>query len=90
MLINTLQWFILKEIINYNIKNNKKLYLYINRQLLLYLCKKKGIRKSFIVKVLEIEFIFLNQWEKLVISTLTRGCAIILAEFIYIKQLDSI
>lgn len=47
------------------------MYLNTDRQLLLYLRGEEGIRKSHVVKVLEIGFALLDQQKKLVICSPT-------------------
>lgn len=43
--------------------------------MLLYIQRERKVRKSWVVKVLKIEFVFFNKYKKLVNSTLTEYIA---------------
>ncbi len=57
---NKLQRLVVEEIIDYVIKNKRKMQLNTDAQLLLYLCRERGVGKSHIVKTLEIGFTLLD------------------------------
>lgn len=67
LLLNTLQYLVLEEVYNYVIKNKRKLYITKKDQLLLYVRRKKGIKKIHIIHALEIEFSLLNRRNELML-----------------------
>lgn len=82
--LNQLQHLIVKRILNNAIGNKGKIYLKSNQQLLIYGRGKCGVKKSKVVKAIEISFALLGRRNKLVISMLTDSAQIKLAEIRYI------
>lgn len=64
---------IVKNILNHAIKNKRKIYFDINQQLLIYIKDERRIRKSGIIKTIEMGFIFLSKRNKLVIFVPTSS-----------------
>lgn len=72
---NQLQYLIVERILDYAIGNKKKIYLESNQQLLIYARGEGEIRKSKIVKAIEMGFALLEKRNELVISVLTGSAA---------------
>lgn len=66
---------IIENILDYAIKNKRKIYLNLDQQLLIYIKGEKGVKKTKVVKALEIGFTLLNKWNKLVIFVSTNSIA---------------
>lgn len=66
---------IIKGILNYIIRNKWKIYFKSNQQLLIYVKSKSGIRKSRVIKAIEIGFVLLSRRNELVIFVLTDFAA---------------
>lgn len=64
LLLNQLQYLIIKEILDHAIRNKGKMYLDSNQQLLIYVRSKSGVGKSKIVKVIEMGFTLLSKRNK--------------------------
>lgn len=64
---------IIKSILDYAIKNKQKIYLNLNQLLLIYIRGEKEVRKSRIIKIIEIDFVLLSRKNKLVISAFTNS-----------------
>lgn len=75
LLLNQLQQLIIGDILDYIIKNKKRMYLDSNQQLLIYVRDEGRVGKSRIVKVIKIGFTLLGKRKELVISALTRFIA---------------
>lgn len=64
---------IVREILDYAIWNKGKMYLEPNQQLLIYVKGKDGVRKSRVMKAIEIGFALLERKNELGISALTSS-----------------
>lgn len=62
---------IVKEILDYTIKFQKKIYLDFEEQLLIYIRGKGGVEKSKVVKAIKMGFILVSIRKELVISAPT-------------------
>lgn len=58
---------IVKEILDYTIRNKEKMYLKLNQQLLIYIRGKSEVEKSRVVKAIKIGFVLLGKRNELVI-----------------------
>lgn len=73
--LNNLKQIVVEKIINHIIKNKGRMRFDTDKQLLLYVQGKRCIRKSWVVKALELGFAFLDRCKELVISTPTGYAA---------------
>lgn len=64
---------IVKEILDHAIRNKEKIYYESNQQLLIYIRDKDRVKKSKIVKAIEIGIVLLERRNELVISALTSS-----------------
>lgn len=65
----------MKEILDYIIRNKSRLCVTKENQLLLYIEEERGVRKSCVIYVLEMDFILLDRKNQLMLSAPTRCAA---------------
>ena len=75
ILLNQLQHLTIKNFLDHAIKNMRKMYLYIDQQMLIYIRIEGRVEKNRVVKAIEIKFTLLGKRKKLVISALTSFAA---------------
>lgn len=68
LLLNQLQYLTVRKILNYIVKNKRKIYLNWDQQLLIYIRDKGEIEKNRILKAIKMSFTLLSKRKKLVIS----------------------
>lgn len=59
LLLNELQYLIIKDILDYAIKNKRKIFFDLNQQLLLYIRDERVIGKSRVMSIIQISFFYL-------------------------------
>lgn len=69
--LNQLQHLTVKTILNHAIKNKENIFFYIDQQQFIYIKGEKRVRKSRVIKAIEMRFTILSKKKELVISAPT-------------------